>query len=223
MKKKFTLIELLIVIAIIGILISILMPSLRNSHERARSAVCKSNLKQIDVGALFWSKQNDEWTVSRLWSHPGVSSSLTPYTGASRLQSQNNFSGLYQCPSLTRAMLAGTAQENYKHTSYAVNNKAADGPIHRIQDERNLRGGYKLSQVNNASRKVYFAESTKVEFFSNSFFDWFLEGPSRWHEPFIGVFGKSNLLYFDGHVSTEPGDFVSRIDWWDYYCDPLSD
>ena len=221
--QKFTIIELLVVIAIISILISILMPSIRKAREKTKSAVCKSNLKQISVGAMLWTDENDEWTVSRLWSHPGVSSSLTPYTDANRLQSQDTFSGLYHCPSLTRAMLAGTAQEDYSHTSYAVNSKAADGPIHRVQDERNLRGGYKLAQVNNSARKVYFAEQTKVEFFSNSFFDRVLEGPGRWHWPLTGIYGKTNILWLDGHVSIEPGGFVSRADWWDYYCNPLSD
>ncbi|MCH2208096.1 MAG: prepilin-type N-terminal cleavage/methylation domain-containing protein [Lentisphaerales bacterium] len=41
--KKFTLMELLIVIAIIGILTSILLPSLHKAREKTKSAVCKSN------------------------------------------------------------------------------------------------------------------------------------------------------------------------------------
>ena len=44
--KKFTLMELLIVIAIIGILITLLIPSLTKAKEAARFAVCKSNLSQ---------------------------------------------------------------------------------------------------------------------------------------------------------------------------------
>lgn len=48
--KKFTLIELLIVMAIIGILLSLLLPSLTKAKESARRAVCMSNQSQIYKG-----------------------------------------------------------------------------------------------------------------------------------------------------------------------------
>ena len=47
--KKFTLIELLVVVAIIGILTSILLPSLDTAREKAKSAYCLSNLKQLAI------------------------------------------------------------------------------------------------------------------------------------------------------------------------------
>ena len=45
-EKGFTLIELLVVISIIALLLSILMPSLGQVKEQARSVVCRSNLRQ---------------------------------------------------------------------------------------------------------------------------------------------------------------------------------
>ena len=54
--KKFTLIELLIVIGVIAILMTLLLPSLRKSKEKAMRAVCRSNQAQLHRLAYSFSK-----------------------------------------------------------------------------------------------------------------------------------------------------------------------
>ncbi len=49
-KSGFTLIEVLVVVAIIALLVAILLPSLQRAREMARMAVCKSNMKQLTNG-----------------------------------------------------------------------------------------------------------------------------------------------------------------------------
>jgi len=61
-KKRvspFTLLELLIVIAIIGILTSILLPSLSKVREKSKQAVCLSNIKQNITGYHLFADDND--------------------------------------------------------------------------------------------------------------------------------------------------------------------
>jgi len=59
-KKGFTLIELLVVIAIIAILAAILFPVFAQAREKARAISCTSNLKQIGLGLLQYTQDNDE-------------------------------------------------------------------------------------------------------------------------------------------------------------------
>ena len=58
-NRSFTLIELLIVIAIIGILLSLLLPSLFKARKKAQLAVCLSNQKQIGTAMMAYTVNND--------------------------------------------------------------------------------------------------------------------------------------------------------------------
>ena len=57
--RGFTLVELLVVVAIIALLVSILMPSLARAKELARMAVCKANLHGLGrAWQMYWNQNN---------------------------------------------------------------------------------------------------------------------------------------------------------------------
>jgi prepilin-type N-terminal cleavage/methylation domain-containing protein/prepilin-type processing-associated H-X9-DG protein len=62
-SRAFTLIELLVVIAIIAILAAILFPVFAQAREKARSAGCASNLKQVGLAWTMYAQDYDEKTL----------------------------------------------------------------------------------------------------------------------------------------------------------------
>jgi prepilin-type N-terminal cleavage/methylation domain-containing protein/prepilin-type processing-associated H-X9-DG protein len=56
--EGFTLVELLIVIAVIALLASLMLPSLGRAREKARQAACFSNLRQVSLSALLFMSDN---------------------------------------------------------------------------------------------------------------------------------------------------------------------
>ena len=57
--KAFTLVELLIVIAVIAVLMSILVPVLRTAREQGRGVVCGSNLNQLSLALTAYAQDNE--------------------------------------------------------------------------------------------------------------------------------------------------------------------
>ncbi|EDM26859.1 hypothetical protein LNTAR_06424 [Lentisphaera araneosa HTCC2155] len=65
--KKVTLVEILVVVAVIAILASLLLPALKKARETARIAVCVSNQKQIGIAMYNYTGDNDGYLIYSSW------------------------------------------------------------------------------------------------------------------------------------------------------------
>jgi len=76
MRRGFTLTELLVVISIIGILIALLVPAVNSVRNKARTAQCGNNQKEIGQAIVQYEQQKG--------NYPGYNEVTTPASGAPR-------------------------------------------------------------------------------------------------------------------------------------------
>lgn len=60
-RSRFTLVEMLVVIAIIGVLAALLMPALQNALDASRKASCTSNLRQLGMAVHVYADMYSGW------------------------------------------------------------------------------------------------------------------------------------------------------------------
>lgn len=119
--KKFTLLELLVVVAVIGILVSLLLPSLAKSREITRRAVCKSNLKQCGIASTLYAESNDSRLADTRGPGNGSQSNLGKL-GVSTIDELDPFIGSWKvtdCPNFA-AKTYGNGRDSVEWQSYRI-------------------------------------------------------------------------------------------------------
>jgi prepilin-type N-terminal cleavage/methylation domain-containing protein len=66
----FTLVELLVVIAVIGVLLALLIPAVQAARESSRRTTCKNNLRQLGLGLASYEAANKKLPPGKKWSGP---------------------------------------------------------------------------------------------------------------------------------------------------------
>lgn len=95
-KDRFTLIELLIVIAVIAILAALLLPALGKARQAARNSVCKSQLKQIGTSLVLYASDYGDYFPYT--GGKNYMEGIRPYLNAPEVVHQNTRT-IFACPS----------------------------------------------------------------------------------------------------------------------------
>src|SRR5690242_8543722 len=97
-RTGFTLIELLVVIAIIAILAAILFPVFAQAREKARTAACISNGKQMGLGLMMYAQDYDE-RLPRVYTANFGPVNNGPRDWKNDIEPYVKNQGVFRCPS----------------------------------------------------------------------------------------------------------------------------
>lgn len=99
-KRAFTLIEILVVIAIIAILASMLLPALSKAKEKGRRTHCVNNLRQMALAGQLYADDNEGRFAPTFWVK---GSNVNRKAWFNFLQEYQQTTNLLRCATETRA------------------------------------------------------------------------------------------------------------------------
>jgi prepilin-type N-terminal cleavage/methylation domain-containing protein/prepilin-type processing-associated H-X9-DG protein len=211
--RGFTLIELLVVIAIIAILAAILFPVFARAREKARQTSCLSNVKQLDLAALMYAQDYDEWLPCDYYAcnssttHARLVGQILPYIKNQQIMYCPSASkmGIADIVPTSANLTAGNISYYYFSYDQVPSTVQPPAPDNSTFISNSFLRQFAGVTAANTPRVLGLASDTT---YSSSEI-WL------WSDPYYGskfptkihsaAFGSNNIAYLDGHAKFSPG------------------
>ena len=199
-KKAFSLIELLVVVAIIGIIISLLIPAIGSGYSVSQTAHCKNNQRQLVLAASAY--QNDH-----AMNPPAFTTDFTAWDDESILwQYLDQKADAMVCPDHIHPEYSATGY-NY-NTSFIGDEGYFSGVVVR---------GVAMSNCAHPAHCAMFGDSSKNKFMRSPVVDSEFD---PYTDPYTRCAGMQSfrhqdatvVAWLDGHVSSQTKKFNSCSD-----------
>lgn len=153
LREYFTLIELLIVIAVIALLAGMLLPALSKCRDVSRLAGCKNNIRQIGTAGGLYSMDFNDFIMSL--NHPSSMEDPFTWMEGNNLYNKNASSNIFRCPGLLGKYPGFLADSYGRKNSYQG--------IFRSIPSNQIPPIMKISSATESSREFFFADASQIQ------------------------------------------------------------
>ncbi len=121
-KRGFTLVELLVVIAVIALLAALLFPAFAQARAKARQTVCVSNLRQIGLALEQYASDHDDTFMPGVLLPTAAPGDSPQYAGwAGLCNTYARAPGIFRCPASAAPTTTPGLQPPLSLVSYFFN------------------------------------------------------------------------------------------------------
>jgi len=203
-RKAFTLVELLVAIAIIAVLAALLFPVLAKARERAKRAECVSNLRQIGVAIrLYLDDWNDTYPQAyrvdsvRIGRRPSLPQTMTAYV---------TDQAVWRCPSDIGEIYTSPSAPGFGGRTVPFYTPG-------FHDTSYSYPGADWNQIGELDgRRAFTVKKPSLAVLCHETRPW--HGPWEWSGNPFTDHAVWNVLYCDGHVASKGAREWNR-DWMD--------
>ena len=235
--RRFTLVELLVVVAIISVLAALLLPALQKAKQRAKRITCMSNSRQSVIAVIMWTEESDDLLPSRRNGPDPAYAGVGNFSKWQQYLADNYTGGetkLFTCPSSKAVFLPNNVWASGYYSQMGFNgfsdyenrapwfNKSWGRGHFDAYEGKQIPMGHVVSP----NHKILWMDG--VDFWYSNWKKWCGSSVNGgfYDKNFDRHYGGINTVMVDGHgeyhkdadLGKGNGEYQNKVKryWWDY-------